>query len=657
MSTIDDIKARLEIVEVVRGYVPELKKMGRTWKARCPFHSERTPSFNVDPERGTWHCFGSCATGGDVIEFVRRKEGLDFREALRLCADRAGVELRPPSPRETEERETHARLLAANEAAAVFYQAALAGPDGVEARAYAAKRGLDETTCSTWQLGYAPEGWRTLTDHLVARGFTEADLVEAGLALRSEARDSVYDRFRDRLMFPTRDARRRLIGFGARALKPDDEPKYLNTPQTPLFDKSGNLYGLDRAADSIRSLDQAIVVEGYMDVIGPHQFGVTNVVASNGTSITDKQMALLKRYTQHILLVLDGDAAGLTAAQRGSEVAREALGDIDQAGKIERARVSPDEWKRLIKEQDFAAADVRVVSLSTPDGVKHDPDSMVRSDPDAFRALLKKSESVPDFIFNRTVEGVDLEDPRERSRIVQVLLPTVAEMADPVARSYYVQKLGRIGHVDEATIVTMLAKAGVGGPRPVATNREVAQAKKTTVAPPDGEAQLLMLLLQRREARAAGVSLDPATFEDSVNQALFEAWVAQVDLEERLGELDESLRERYDSLHGAPMVEYEPRHVPAMVEDMARRLRIGRAAGRLRAVALEQAQAIQTARRENVGDGDGSPPPSPSPIKGEGTDVDAADEFNETVRRQRELTREFQVATGRRSADVDRETA
>ena len=269
MTAIVDVKARLDIVDVVSGYVTDLKKTGRNYKACCPFHNERTPSFVVDPERQTWHCFGACSTGGDVIEFVRRREGLDFKEALRLCADRAGIELTPPTQREVQQREQHERLLQANEAAAIFFQSHLAGAPGEQARAYCDSRGLDAEAIATWQLGYAPDDWRTLTDHLVARGFTEDDVVESGLAVRSE-NGRVYDRFRNRLIFPTRDVRKRLIGFGARALNPEDTPKYLNTPQTPLFDKSGNLYGLDRANDAIRRTDRAVVVEGYMDVIAAH---------------------------------------------------------------------------------------------------------------------------------------------------------------------------------------------------------------------------------------------------------------------------------------------------------------------------------------------------------------------------------------------------
>ena len=651
MSTIDEVKARLDIVEAVRAYVPDLKKAGRTWKARCPFHSERTPSFNVDPERQTWHCFGACSTGGDVIEFVRRKEGLDFKEALRLCAERAGVELRPPSPRETEEREQHARLLSANEAAAVFFQAALAGPDGVDARAYAQGRGLDDATIATWQLGYAPAGWRSLTDHLVARGFTEADVIDAGLAVQSDRatgdsagrQGGVYDRFRDRLIFPTRDARRRLIGFGARAMRPEDEPKYLNTPQTPLFDKSGNLYGLDRAADACRRLDHAVVVEGYMDVIAAHQFGIENVVASNGTSITEKQMLLLKRCTQNVVLALDADEAGSEAALRGVEVA---------AGVADHATVATIDWRGLVTYQDVLQADIRVTTL--PRG--EDPDSLVRRDPEALRALIREALPVADHLFAAVTSATDAADPRSRSRAVEALLPTVAAMADPVVRSHYVQRLARLGQVDERTVTTLLAQRGTGRPRPVATAREVTQTKKQPAAPPDGETQLLRLLLQRREARGAGVALDAGTFEDSVNRALFAAWADQVDLDERLDELDESLRERYATFIASALPDYEARHLGPMVEDMAQRLRLGRTAARLRSTAVEQAQTVRAARL-------GVPvTPGVTPEESEATDAigdmagdteSVADEFEQTIQRQRELTRAYQIATGRRSTDGD----
>ncbi|RLT33894.1 MAG: DNA primase [Chloroflexi bacterium] len=636
MSTIDDVKARLDIVETVRAYAPDLKKTGRTWKARCPFHSEKTPSFNVDPERGTWHCFGACSTGGDVITFIQKKENLDFKEALRLCAERAGVELRPPSPREAEEREQHARLLAANEAAAVFFQAALAGPDGADARAYATGRGLDDATISTWQLGYAPAGWNGLVDHLTARGFTPADIVDAGLALEGDR--GLYDRFRDRLIFPTRDARRRLIGFGARAMRPDDEPKYLNTPQTPLFDKSGNLYGLDRAADSIRREDQAVVVEGYMDVIAAHQFGIDNVVASNGTSITDKQMMLLKRYTERVVLALDADDAGSEAALRGVEVA---------AGVADHELVATIDWRGLVSYQDVLKADIRVTTLPKGD----DPDSLVRRDPEALRALIREALPVSDHLFAAVTKATEAADPRSRSRAVEALLPTVAAMADPVVRSHYVQRLARIGQVDERTVTMLLAQHASGRPRAVATPREVAQAKKQPAAPPDGETQLLRLLVQRREGRGAGIALAHDTFEDAVNRALFAAWAESVDFEERLDEFDESIRERYALLMASALPDYEAKTIGPMVEDMAQRLRLGRAAQRLRSTVVEQAQTIRAARLGvPVGVGGTSEDEATDAVEDLGS---ATEEFEQTIQRQRELTRAYQRATGRRSASDD----
>ena len=591
MSVIDDVKSRLDIVEVISGYVPELKKAGRTWKARCPFHSERTPSFAVDPERQTWHCFGSCSTGGDVIEFVRKVENLDFREALQRLAERAGVELRAQSPREREEREQHERLLAANEAAAVFWQAALAGAEGAEARAYAERRGLDDATVRAWQLGFAPDGWRSLTDHLVARGFSEEDLIEAGLAIKGDR--GVYDRFRYRLMFPTRDGRRRLIGFGARAMRPGDEPKYLNTPQTPLFDKSGNLYGLDRAGDAVRRLDRAVVVEGYMDVIACHQYGFEHVVASNGTSITEKQMALLKRYSHNVILALDADAAGSAAALRGIEVA---------AGVSDRTAVPVVDWRGLVSYQDVLEADIRVVTLPAGD----DPDSMVRRDPEAFRALLAAALPVADHLFRAIEAGTDVNDPRSRSKALQALAPTVAAIADPVVRSHYVARMSRLGQVDERTVIALLAGGAAQGapgrpvtPRPVATSREVQQAKKAAPAILDGEGQLLSLLLARPEARAPGLDLAPEVFEDSVNRALWEAWVVDAHLGERLADLDELVRAKYEELAAVPLRDFEPRHVPAMVDGIAQTLRQRRAKARNEVAIVRAATEFGEARRQD----------------------------------------------------------
>lgn len=586
MGTIEDVKAQLDIVETVRGYVPALKRVGRSWKAPCPFHSERTPSFIVDPDRGTWHCFGSCSTGGDVIGFVQRIEHLEFREALQRCAERAGVELRPPSARERQEREVHERLLRANEAAAVYFQAALLGPAGAKALAYAEQRGLDQGARDTWQLGYAPDEWRGLTEHLLARGFTEADLREAGLGIDGDR--GMYDRFRDRLMYPTRDARGRMIGFGARALSPDQEPKYLNTPQTPLFDKSGSLYGLDRAGEEARRADRIIVVEGYMDVIACHQAGIRNVVASMGTSITEKQMAILQRYTQRICLMLDGDAAGSAATLRGIGVVATASGQ---------EAVATLDWRGLVSFQYQSKADIRVVVL--PAG--EDPDSLVRSDPDRLRALLESAKPVADHLFAAVEADMDAANPQSRSQAVETLAPTVAGIVDPVVRAHYVSRLARLGQVEERTVLTLLSR----GARPVAPVPSQADLRRNAKAPataPDGEAQLLQLLLLRTEARDAGLGLDGDVFEDTTNRRLFEAWRGVEDLDAHLLDLDDDVAERVSALRAAAVGTWDPssletKYVAPRVEDIAKVLRLRRAKARLLPVQRSYASVVETARQ------------------------------------------------------------
>ena len=669
MSTIDEVKAQLDIVDTVSGYVSDLKKSGRAYKALCPFHNERTPSFTVDPERGRWHCFGACSTGGDVIEFVRRIERVEFPEALRICAQRAGVELRPPSRREQEQRETHDRLLRANEAAAVYFQAALAGPDGAAARRYLDQRGLDAETRTTWQLGYAPEGWRGLLEHLQGRGFSEDDLLEAGLAVRGD-RDP-YDRFRDRLIFPTRDGRGRLIGFGARALRPEDEPKYLNTPQTPLFDKSGTLYGLDRAAEPARRADRLVVVEGYMDVIAAHQFGIENVVASMGTAITEKQMALVKRLTRNVVLALDADTAGSAATLRGVEVA---------AGAADHQTVATIDWRGLVRYQDVLQADIRVVTM--PDG--EDPDSMVRAEPQRFRDLLQAARPVADHLFDAVTASADLSNARERSLALETLSPMVAAVADPVVRAEYVQRLARIGRVDERTVLALLLRAGGDRaaaplPSPAELRR---QGKQRSPQTPDGEAQLLQLLLLRPEGRPAGLALDPDTFEDSTNRQLFAAW-CECDgaeaLDERLDELEEDVQERIASLRASAPESVNPaepanpdllegRYVAEMIGEIARRLRLRRAQSRLAPAAVEQAHAVQQRRQDGdavteaaarvVRDG----PVPAAAANNRAADKAAANEpgalaadFAEMSQRQRALTRDYRTNTGRRPSEFSSE--
>jgi DNA primase len=658
MSTIEEVKARLDIVETVGGYVPSLKKAGRRYKALCPFHTERTPSFTVDPERGNWHCFGACSTGGDVIEFVRRVEHLEFRDALKLCAERAGVELRPPTRHEQEQREEHERLLRANEAATIFFRAALSGSDAAHAREYVAGRGIDAETESAWEIGYAPAGWRGLREHLEARGFSTDDLIAAGLVIDPEGSNEAYDRFRDRLIFPTRDVSGRMIGFGARALRPEDEPKYLNTPQTPLFDKSGTLYGFNRASEPARREEQLVIVEGYMDVISAHQFGIDNVAASMGTSLTEKQMNLAKRFTGNIVLALDADNAGSEATLRGIEVA---------ASAADRQTVATVDWRGLVGYQDVLQADIHVVTM--PDG--EDPDSVVRANPDQFRTLIDQSTPVTDHVFDSVTAQTDTSSPRSRSRAVDALTATVAAIVDPIVRAHYIQRLARLGQVDESVIVARLGRPGspnrVGaqrGPAAVASPTEERRQRRAAAPPAtlDGESQLLQLLLLREECRALVKEIASDTFEDSVNRLLFEAWQSMSDLADRADELEDDVRERMVALTSQvpealdPMY-LESRYVEERARSTASSLRLRRAGARLMPAAVEQAQEVRTFRMAEGDSGavlqaavqataDGPVPPEATSEMGQ-----LATEYADVSERQRALTREYQTLRGQRPAD------
>ena len=311
MTVVDDVKDRLDVVDVISGYVP-LKKTGRTFKATCPFHTEKTPSFVVDPQRQSWRCFGACATGGDAFSFVMRKDGLSFGDALRQLAEKAGVEIRP-----REQAERTDVLLRANNEGATFYREALASPEGQAARGYLRERGIDDGAAEAFDLGLSPRSGSALRDHLSSLGHDVEHAVDAGLLRRFED-GNLRDFFRGRLMFPIHDRRGRVAGFGARTLDGSD-PKYINTPSTRVFDKRATLYGLHLAAPSIREKDEAIVVEGYMDTIAAHQHGYTNVVASMGTALTEQQVAQLRSMASGCILALDPDQAGQEATLRSLE--------------------------------------------------------------------------------------------------------------------------------------------------------------------------------------------------------------------------------------------------------------------------------------------------------------------------------------------------
>lgn len=487
MSEIEEVKARLDIADVVGQHV-QLHKAGRTLKGLCPFHPEKTPSFIVSPDRQTWHCFGACGTGGDVISFVMKHDGLDFGDALRLLAERTGVKLKERHISEEQDR-ARKRLHDANEAAAEYFTRQLATDAGISAQAYVERRGIDEATSKSFRLGYSLAGWSDAIDHLRGRGFTDREIVGAGIAIQGE--NGLHDRFRSRLMFPVWDAKGRIIGFGARALEADAVPKYLNTAQTPLFDKGGTLYALNKAGTAIKEAGRAVIVEGYMDVIAAHQFGFENVVAQMGTALTERQVRLLNRLAPEIILALDADAAGENATVRGHQVRLEAPS--------QQTAPSEFDWRGVISFEQLGDLRIAVV----PEG--KDPDDLIRVNPDAWRALIEEARPVLEFRLEVAAASHDLTDPRGRSQLVQEYLPLLSAVGDPVIRAHYLQRLSRIAQVSEEELTSMVTRSRG---RPEAQLRRPVQSASSGASGIDQrEAFLVALLLRYPGLRELGASV------------------------------------------------------------------------------------------------------------------------------------------------------
>ncbi|MFA9404285.1 MAG: DNA primase [Anaerolineales bacterium] len=442
MTVVDEVKDRIDIVEVV-GESVKLRKSGKSYTGFCPFHpNKRTPAFAVFPDSGTWRCFGACNEGGDVFSFLMKKEGWDFKETLAYLAERTGVELRPITPEQEAAEEEHVRLRELLETTVTFFRHNLLHtPEGEPVLSYLDSRGMTDATIEAFDLGYAPNTWEATMNHLQERGYSVEDLQNAGLVSKRDE-GGYYDRFRNRLMIPIRDVRGRMSGFGARVMDPDAVPKYLNSPQTALFDKGRLLYGLDRARKDIRQKDQAVIVEGYMDVIGLHQAGFANAVSPMGTAITEHQLRLLKRYSRRMILALDADAAGSQATMRGLNLARDAL---------EREADPVFNTRGLVRYEGRLDADIRIVSLP---GEK-DPDEIVLEDPEAWRDVLGSAQTVVDYVLDVMSAEYDLDDPKNKAQIARQVLPLIEDVADPVEREAYRQQLSRKLKVDERALLKL----------------------------------------------------------------------------------------------------------------------------------------------------------------------------------------------------------
>ncbi len=439
MTVVDDIKDRLDIVEIV-GQTVKLRRTGKNYIGFCPFHSNtRTPAFVIFPETQTWRCFGQCNEGGDIFGYMMKREGWDFNETLRQLAERAGVTLVQHTPESEANEQTRQDLSAVlEEAASFFRQQMLTTPAGSKALDYLHKRGLTDETIKVWGLGYAPESWTALLDHLRLKNIQPALMVAAGLMTERDD-GSIYDRFRNRLMFPIRGPYGQLTGFGGRVLDPDDVPKYLNSPATDVFDKGRLLYGLDMARKSIRSLNQAVIVEGYMDVIGLHQAGFSNAVSPMGTALTEDQFRLIKRLTRNVVLALDPDAAGQNATLKGLETARKAM---DQESEIR------FDSRGLMRFEQHLNADIRVTALP---GEK-DPDEIVLEDPEAWKQIIAKAKPVVVHVMETLAAEQDLRDAKVKRDIAAQVMPLIDDVADAVEREAYRQQLATFLRVDERSL-------------------------------------------------------------------------------------------------------------------------------------------------------------------------------------------------------------
>lgn len=468
---LDELLAKNDIVSVVSSYV-ELRPKGRRLWGLCPLHGEKTPSFSVSPDKQMFYCFG-CHAGGTVIQFIMQMERLSFVEAVKLLANRAGMEL-PGNADDTamqRERAYKERLYAACKAAARFYMETLLGPDGAPGRAYLAGRGLTSESVKRFGIGYAPAAWDALKTHLLAAGFTQQELLDAGLLVHNTEKNSVYDAYRNRVIFPIIGAAGRVLGFGARVLN-DDKPKYINTGDTPIYNKRNNLYGL--YLQKGRRCADLVMVEGYTDVIGLFEAGITNAVASLGTALTVQQARLLKRYTQLVYIAYDGDAAGQNATIRGLDI-------LSHEG-----------------------IDVRVIVF--PDA--QDPDEFIRTHGrEAFDALKDHALSLNAFKLESMARGYRLTDENDRERYAKEACRFIASLQPVEQGRYYAQLAKKTGYPVEA----LQAQGAAGSPLETAPVRRSPGIRRTAVpveedARTRAENALLLAMAQSREATLAAVS-------------------------------------------------------------------------------------------------------------------------------------------------------
>ncbi|MGB3304681.1 MAG: DNA primase [Thermomicrobiales bacterium] len=485
-DAVAEIRDRIDIVDLVTGYVPSLKRAGRSFKGLCPFHQEKTPSFIVFPDSQNFHCFG-CGKGGDIFTFYMQVENVEFREALQELAKRAGVTL-TAGPAPVPELDAHRRrLVEINELASTFFSHVLhRSPQGEAGRKMAQERHLSPEIIEKFGLGFAPESWDSLLNYLASHDIPPELVAEAGLATERES-GGYYDRFRNRFMYPIRDRDGHTVGFGGRAMG-DAKPKYLNSPQTAIFDKSSLVYGLDLARDAIRKADEVVIVEGYMDAIAAHQYGYANVVAAMGTALTESQVGQIKRGGKRIVLALDADAAGQMATMRSLETMRGALDSEEQA--------VPDAMG-IVRFERKLNTEIAIVQL--PEG--KDPDELIRKRPEQWPEIVRTARPFLDFALDMLTRDVSAGDPRAKSEAVKRIAPLLQQVPDRIVQGHYIGQLARRLMLDERLVLAEVRRSGVTG-KTAAARKSVPEEAPRGIRRRSNEDFLVALLLRHHELTA-----------------------------------------------------------------------------------------------------------------------------------------------------------
>lgn len=560
MDTVEQIKAKLSIVDVVSSYV-KLTKSGRNWKGLSPFNKEKTPSFYVNPERGTYYCFSS-GQGGDHFEFIQKMEGVDFKGALKILAEKAGVEIVYQGGSSREDKDKKDRLYEAMARAEALYTAELLLGKEVPgtAYAYAKSRGLTDEAIALWGLGYAPEAWRAVLEKLGEAGFTNQELIAAGLVKEAdEKKGTFYDRFRNRLMFPIRDSAGRTVAFTGRALDPNDQAKYLNSPETDLYRKSEILFGMDKAKDAIRQRGFALLVEGQMDLLHLHQIGFTNTIALSGTALTPQHLSLIKRYADNLMLALDSDRAGLNASMKNAIAALK--------------------------------GGMRVKAVKLPQG--KDPADLAIEDPKDLTKRIADAKPIVEFFLS-----VLSESENDQHRLIllveKTVLPLIAAIRSPLEREHFIGVAARsLGSTAEAIRAGVAQVPQDGSVTVTATAKVEATIAARKVTQAESLARKLqavalqyadMPIAKRIESEYSRVIGAPFPDEPPPEHDIFEAGIA---FGEAPGEMDA------DDLVRA----FEKAHLAEQLQLASARLRVAEASGNDEAIQKANKECQEFARR------------------------------------------------------------